>query len=67
MSASMKSPSGVEVRYVRPGELDEVVASNADIHLEYMSERAIWIRVGDVTINLYAAKGKLVANVEIDP
>lgn len=44
------------------GALDEIVAKNVFVHLEYMSLRHVWISIGDVHVNLIA-RGVISASV----
>lgn len=37
-------------------EIDEIVATGADVHLEMMSERSAWLRVGRDIFWIFAAR-----------
>lgn len=47
------SKGGIDVRHDN-GIIDEVVATGVDVHLEYMSDRQVWVKIGDVAFTLTA-------------
>ena len=57
----------MEIRCNDKGELDEIVADKVDVHLEYMSDGHVWIRIGDLMVNLFTKRNaKVCANYEWD-
>jgi hypothetical protein len=57
-SPTYKSPSGVEVRGPM-NRVDEIVAESPDfVHLEMMSDCALWMKIGTIAVRIYATKGR---------
>jgi hypothetical protein len=49
------------------GQLDELVAENASVHIERMSSGVIWIRVNEYVITIWANDhNKVVMHCEAD-
>lgn len=57
----------IEIRCNDAGELDEIVASKVDVHLEYMDDGHVWLRIGDLMVNLFTKRNaKVHGNYEWD-
>ena len=80
--ASTRSPWGIEIREQPVGELDEVCAFDYEkphhplatmitqdhgFHLERMSNSHVWLKIGDVAVNLWVEKRSLKMRAEIEP
>jgi hypothetical protein len=46
----------IEIRNNDRGELDEIVARKVDVHLEYMDDGQVWMRIGDLMVDLYTKR-----------
>jgi len=63
--ATLKTARGVEIRFDHAGEVDEIVAVDQPMHLEYLSNQGlIMLIVGDLHINLWTrGRGQIYATV----
>lgn len=65
MIESYVSSGGVEIRH-NDGDIDEVVAENVHVHIEYMSDTCVWMRIGDVAFNFFTRRAVIRANADAE-
>lgn len=55
----IKIDEHTEVRANEDGSIDEIVAHNADVHWEYLSDQTAMLRIGPLLLTVWTTKCKL--------